>query len=185
MKKLTIFNYLTILSLLFLINCTRTNDELQSENAIHSLSTPPKMSGKASSGTDLPMVYAVIFSDNTCTGGLSYKYYATSTDVVPYDRHIYSIAKRGDATIILPLRIIPANQNVSAAVGVFLNENVKIKDISVQAQHVFSNGNDISGNFERPFINIYVDNCLTSTVSPPANPCQVDANDNGTPDCFE
>jgi len=183
MRKIQILNFFAIL--FFLLSCSGNTDELQSENETL-LSKKPAVAGK-SSLVDLPVVYAVIYSDYTCTNGKSYKYYATATDIVPYDRHVYSIAKRGDATIILPLRIIPANENVSSAIGVFLNEKVKIGDISIQAQQVFKNtiDTDVSNEFDRPFIDVNVDNCVTTTVSPPANPCNTDTNGNGVPDCFE
>lgn len=183
MRKIRILNFFAIL--LFLLSCSRNTEELQSENETL-LSKKTAVAGK-SSLVDLPVVYAVIYSDYTCTNGKSYKYYATATDVVPYDRHVYSIAKRGDATIILPLRIIPANENVSTSIGVFLNETVKVGDVSVQAQQVFNNtiSTDVSSEFDRPFIDMYVDNCIRTTISPPGNPCNTDSNDNGIPDCFE
>lgn len=184
MRKTKILNYVTILLLIFLTNCEGHSDELQLENE-NSLSKSLKVNNKSAFAKDASVIYGVIFTDEHCIGGRKYKYYATSTDVVPYDRHVYSIAKRGDATIILPLRIIPANQNISEAIRVFGNENVKLENISLQAQQVFSNGVDISANFERPFIDMYIDNCTRPQIYPPDNPCDIDANDNGTPDCFE
>jgi len=182
MKKNQILHCLTLL--LFLFSCSRSSEELQSEDEILSFE---KNSIAHKSVSELPIVYAVVYPDGSCVNGARYKYYATATDVVPYDRHVYSIAKRGDATIILPLRIIPANQNVSAAIGVFGNDKVKLGDISLQAQHVFKNNisTDVSNEFDRPFVDFHVNNCVTIYVSPPANPCQVDSNDNGVPDCFE
>ncbi|MDF2834102.1 hypothetical protein [Chryseobacterium indoltheticum] len=183
MKKNQILKFFVIL--LFLFNCRGNVDDLQPENVSSMDLVNENGFLNKSSLEEKPIINAVIYTTSSCITGMRYSYYVTSTDVVPYTRQVYSIAKRGDTTIILPPRIIPANSNVSTSVGVFGNEGVKLKDVSIQAQHVFSNGVDVSNDFERPFTDKYIDNCIRYAPSPPSNPCQVDSNDNGTPDCFE
>ncbi|MEG1592453.1 hypothetical protein [Chryseobacterium sp.] len=180
MRKITIF----ILSIFF-ISCSRNVDDLQSDNISSIDLVNEKSFLNKSSLEEKPVINAVVYTTSSCITGYLYSYYVTSTDVVPYARQVYSIAKRGDITIILPPRVIPANSNISTSVGVFGNDGVKLKDVFIQTQHVFSNGIDVSNDFERPFIDKYIDNCIRYAPSPPSNPCQVDANGDGTPDCFE
>lgn len=179
-----IVRYVIFCSTLFLMQNCSDYDEVLSENEMFSEAN--ELTSKLTL-QELPIVYGVIFSESSCTNGYRYNYYATSTDIVDYDRYVYSIAKRGDATIILPVRTIPANQNVSAATGVFINQTAKIGNISIQAQQIFRNNisNDVSNQYERPFLDIFVDNCVSKNISPGPNPCNLDSNDNGTPDCFE
>ncbi|WP_267401791.1 MULTISPECIES: hypothetical protein [unclassified Chryseobacterium] len=180
MKRIQILNYFAVL--LFLLSCSGSSDEMQSENQ-SALSKKSKTLSKSTS-EELPIVYAVVFPYENCVNGSRYKYYATATDVVPYDRHVYSIAKRGDATIILPVRIIPANQNVSPAIGIFVNDQTKVGDISIQAQHVFKNNiaTDVSSEFDRPFLDFNINNCVSEDYS---SNCNSDVNNNSIPDCLE